>query len=485
MSLDPSNLPEYLSVLKRMSSTSSTPSPFIVGINALIKAFMLKQKYFKVFQFYSLIMEKRSVYLTPDAFTFSMVFNAIYQIRFSKTRNSRSRKHKVPSNVIKARQVYKEMIECHSIRTKGRRTRRSDVVNLRVLNVALRAFMKEDDYAAAFVVVKSYGIFGLRPNVGTYLRVIQPLLKKVKRQVGGISARGEWTERLLEIKRGGGVPWLGKEGKSLTGFPLEMEVVRSLLKLGIKDGVVLDGEDLDAMIADDVSEETEGAEKGDKNEKVDREELASFKDRLMRRMQGLFYYFPHGSDQPPEAQQRKSGSKIRPQDIEKENEAMRAELDPDGSLTAILNGEDLSALKTHRRRSKAKSSQPKPKYGIPTLSMLLASASSIHSKVALHFDGVPLERIVRRAIQANIVSASPIWSSSAAASTSSEDPKPVSLVGSPHKVMLEIIREAKREMIPDTSGSLLVRRRVKCKTDWRDGRRRLLKGDPRAMLAVG
>src|SRR5215471_1997898 len=86
-SVEPSNVSEFVAILNRMIKSNTVPS--ISTVNALLRAFMLKQQYFQIFHLYKLLMERRSACLTPDAFTYSMVFKAINQTQILQGRNIR------------------------------------------------------------------------------------------------------------------------------------------------------------------------------------------------------------------------------------------------------------------------------------------------------------------------------------------------------------------------------------------------------------
>jgi hypothetical protein len=448
----------YMSIISRMVSNKAQANPAV--FNALITYDLNRQAYRRVFEFYNVLMRLRSRNLTPDAKTYILLFKAVRSLH-NPLRTTRSRKHKPPRNTIPPRLLYKEMLECHLIQTLGRASRKSSVINGIVLDAALRTFMAMKDYVAAFVVVRSFGVYGLRPGVQTYLAVLQPLL-------AGVKARkdGDWVEQLL--KKG---EWEEEKGWGQSGlkrFDVEKEVLRRLLKIGVNGGEVTD------------SEETDPVQNADKE--ADKERMKALKDfqRLMS---------------ASERNRAVSGRKD-----EEEDELTKEELDAFKSLEGILyagseqkpsteqpdpdaktDGEKVLAMLEAESSDSAPPSQgrlrPSKSYGIPTLAMLLTGTAPF-PYVPKFFDVTPLERILRRAIAASLPelrvqlpsnpTQQPHPSSSRSTPTSANTSRSIS----------HLIRLAKTEMIPEKTEPEL-RQASRGSLDRRDGVWRFMKVRPR------
>lgn len=168
--------------------------------NTIIEALAAKQHYQQVFAVYHLML-KGSDKVLPDAYTFGTLFRIVSFL--SRPRTLRSRKHKRPTNTPTLRQLFREMTRLRGKFTNGRSHRASSVVNTSILNKALSAFMQEDDYVAAFLVLRSFTLCRVSATVDTYRVVVGELLRRIQHELPYIRHSEPdimWTYRFLGHK---------------------------------------------------------------------------------------------------------------------------------------------------------------------------------------------------------------------------------------------------------------------------------------------
>jgi hypothetical protein len=288
--------------------------------------------------------------------------------------------------------------------------------------------------------------------------VIQPLLARTK----AVGADRDWAERLL--KKGDWEEDGGDESQPI-GFGMEKQVVRKLLKIGVKGGQVTEGDEMKNLLEGaggdqklykerikvlkdfeqlmSASAKSE-AEKGQEDD--DSDELTKAEVDALHVLEGLLYV---GSEE--NSTTGKSHSEEGPSDGEK--------------FLAMLEAESSESSRSHGRIQRSSSSSSS--YGIPTLAMLLASASSLPSFGPKFFDVTPLERILRRAIETTLS-----LPSSPAQYPSNSGPTP-----NTSRFISDLIRKAKHDMIPEKTAPDL-KQRSRGVPDRRDGSWRFMKVKP-------
>lgn len=127
------------------------------------------------------ILERRYPTIKPDAGTFSSLFKA-YDIWKPHARP-------VPAQY-STRALFRKMLLLHHSHTRGRPSRRSPFLVAKTLNVALSAFLKAQDYAAATVVLRTFGVCRLLPDTDTEWMITSHTLQRMEQE---LSMRPEWT----------------------------------------------------------------------------------------------------------------------------------------------------------------------------------------------------------------------------------------------------------------------------------------------------
>ncbi|KAF4574403.1 hypothetical protein EYR36_005738 [Pleurotus pulmonarius] len=129
----------------------------------------------QAFSLYNVLVEvSKSQPLYPDSFTFGTLFSLIQSLRSPGNRNARRRRFKEAANVLSPRTLYQHLLHY------GKRDIRTHVVTPSILNVALRTFLTVRDYAAAFVVIRTFPTLQLHPNRDTYYVVMKLLMDRIR-----------------------------------------------------------------------------------------------------------------------------------------------------------------------------------------------------------------------------------------------------------------------------------------------------------------
>ncbi|KAG2124688.1 hypothetical protein DEU56DRAFT_592370 [Suillus clintonianus] len=177
--IQPENSGAVQATLYRMRSEGVTPD--ISVFNTLIRSSLTRREYTEAFGLYHAIMTNRSASLLPSDLTFKKLFHVSKFLS-----QKRSRKHKRPDNAVPPRQLFRDMVQCHLLRTGNAPRVHSNVVSASCLHLALRTFMALEDYPAAIMTLRAFDHFGFKPNLQTYLIVITSLVLRIKRELGHI-----------------------------------------------------------------------------------------------------------------------------------------------------------------------------------------------------------------------------------------------------------------------------------------------------------
>jgi pentatricopeptide repeat protein len=175
------------------------------AMNTIIRLEARSFRFNRSFLFYRLLVENRSRTFLPDARTYGLLFQISGRI-FGLHRQ-RSRNYRRTENALTPLSLFRDMVECDLIQTLGQLRNNSTVMDLHALNDALEAFLRQQDYAAAFVAVRTLAHCGLKPNLRTYKVLFKHLVARVKWGLCS-SKEGQWIKRLLAVGNpGAGTGW--------------------------------------------------------------------------------------------------------------------------------------------------------------------------------------------------------------------------------------------------------------------------------------
>ncbi|KAI9059018.1 hypothetical protein FKP32DRAFT_1680150 [Trametes sanguinea] len=178
--------------------------------NALLAHEVSRRRYDVVFAIYRLLMAKRTAAVRPQAQTFAPVFRALHRLSRSH-RYRRTHGIRVPEDTPSPRSVYRDMLTCHLEATQWKPDTPSPVLDRTLLHRALRTFLAQHDYAAAYTVLRAFWYFPTilgRPSIGTYRLVFGSLLGRISLQFPQIAARHQaglkadhiWAYRFLGMQ---------------------------------------------------------------------------------------------------------------------------------------------------------------------------------------------------------------------------------------------------------------------------------------------
>ncbi|KAG2356041.1 hypothetical protein BDR07DRAFT_1424375 [Suillus spraguei] len=162
--IQPENSEAVQATLYRMRSEGATPD--ISVFNALIRSSLARREYTEAFGLYHAIMANHSASLLPSDLTFKKLFRACKILG-----HKRSRKHKRPDNAVPSRQLFRDMVQCHLLRTGNTPLAHSNIISVSCLHLALRTFM---------------------PNLQTYLIVITSLVLRMKHELRHVCRAGQY-----------------------------------------------------------------------------------------------------------------------------------------------------------------------------------------------------------------------------------------------------------------------------------------------------
>ncbi|KAG2090208.1 uncharacterized protein F5147DRAFT_724988 [Suillus discolor] len=183
--IQPENSGAVQATLYRMRSEGVTPD--ISVFNTLIRSSLARREYSEAFGLYHAIMSNRSASLLPSDLTFKKLFLASKFLS-----QKRSRRHKRPDNAVPPRQLFRDMVQCHLLRTGNAPLAHSNIISVSCLHLALRTFMALEDYPAALMTLRAFDHFGFQPNLQTYLIVITSLVLRIKQELGHVYMAGQY-----------------------------------------------------------------------------------------------------------------------------------------------------------------------------------------------------------------------------------------------------------------------------------------------------
>ncbi|KAI0755990.1 hypothetical protein BC629DRAFT_1162472 [Irpex lacteus] len=167
--------------------------------NSLIEVFLKKQEYTRALQIYRLMVNTGEA-ISPNSTTFKLLFDA--WMVASEPRTFRTRKYKMPSDAPSPRKLFQSMIYFNK-RSSSSPENPSPVVSVYSLTAALQAFIKQDDYPAAFTVLRTFTLHGLKPTVEVYTIIVSGLIRRIRYELRftppGTDVReaSQWVQRFL------------------------------------------------------------------------------------------------------------------------------------------------------------------------------------------------------------------------------------------------------------------------------------------------
>ncbi|KIM81486.1 hypothetical protein PILCRDRAFT_821273 [Piloderma croceum F 1598] len=233
--IEPTDIPAQLAVMNKMKHNKVIPNVSVY--NTLIATQIRLGNLESACNLYSTLLQLRpdseqpspKPTIIPNAPTFIHMFGVVKRIKVP--RGVRSRQYKRPKNAPSARKLYGDMVESHLIETRGRPTQPSSVVTPSSFHLALRTFMIMSDYTAAFVAIRSLGMYGMPTNLDTYQIVIKGLLRRMHHELG--SARGVDERRWVDVL-------LGREEGSQHPPGMTADMVVQLMQFGLDSRITLD-----------------------------------------------------------------------------------------------------------------------------------------------------------------------------------------------------------------------------------------------------
>jgi len=157
-------------------------------------------------------MRQSAPHLRPDAFTFGSMFKAHdnWCPRLSTKQRRRNRRlgrgfGRKTTPPVPVRELFRELMHFHALWTQAEIARGHRTITRGVLNVALRVFVKREDYAAALITLQTFATSGVRLNKRTCEIIIFGLYRIAKDEC--IARRRDrsmisWSERFLAQRRG-------------------------------------------------------------------------------------------------------------------------------------------------------------------------------------------------------------------------------------------------------------------------------------------
>ena len=206
--------------------------------NALLAHEIGRGNYEAVFTMYAHMMDYRTPTTKPDVYTFSTIFRAIHRATCKSSDRSRHlRSIKVPKNVPSPRAIYKDMLTClaeqkHESSSEHKPpTAPEPALDATALHKALRTFMGQYDYAAAYNAVRLFRLHPTlvgAPTLTTYRLVVNSLAARIRVHLRLMAIRADpqslWTYRFLG---------LGELPQHLrTKLPFDLGVIHRILYAG-------------------------------------------------------------------------------------------------------------------------------------------------------------------------------------------------------------------------------------------------------------
>jgi hypothetical protein len=158
--------------------------------NVLLALEVRRMSFRRVFALYR-FLRRRHGNIQPNAATFCTMFKALDVWHPGLApRNPRPN----------GRELFQQMILLHHSATKGAVYLRTKFLTANALNVSLKYFMHVRDYAAAMVVLRTFGVCRRVPTARTELVVFSAILRRMKNEIE--TTRGAMSFRWVDAMRG-------------------------------------------------------------------------------------------------------------------------------------------------------------------------------------------------------------------------------------------------------------------------------------------
>ena len=143
---------------------------------------------------YSMIKELRiTKKISPDSFTFGSMF-LLY--RMTRPRTVRKNHRKNLASPFPPRALYRDFM----LATKPKFNADRIVPSTTLMNVILRAFIRQRDYAAAFVVLNSFSLFKVPLDNQTYYRIFKHVVRRIWFEVSTLyKGKVGWSLNFLGV----------------------------------------------------------------------------------------------------------------------------------------------------------------------------------------------------------------------------------------------------------------------------------------------
>lgn len=220
---DPDLSPLIHFMLHRMQRTGVSPDR--IFYNRILSVLANRRRYADLFNLYSTMM-RGDTDMLPDAYTFGTLLPILKT--FAAPRTMRTRKVKKPEGAPSPRQLYRDMTFCHNALSAGHDDVEPIVATGSVLNKFLDLFVSTGDYAAAYVVLRSYQVFSLPVTITTYQTVLEGLVKRMEHEF--------LSQSLQELSKF----WSHRFTGSIKGDADALERMGAILDSGAQHGHALD-----------------------------------------------------------------------------------------------------------------------------------------------------------------------------------------------------------------------------------------------------
>lgn len=203
ISVDSHNKEAYRWIVEHMKSNNIRAD--LAFYNVTLALWVSHERLVPVFELYRILRQSKPLTLTPDAYTYGILFGVLRKWRWDRRRRRRvARKVSLPDSAPSSRCLFREMIECHLRHTEGRMTETSRVLTLDVLEQALRTFMVEEDFVAACVVIHFLRTLKFDASLDAYRIVVARIVRRISRETKLLdstnSSERYWAVRFLGSK---------------------------------------------------------------------------------------------------------------------------------------------------------------------------------------------------------------------------------------------------------------------------------------------
>ena len=168
-------------------------APDLAVFNAIIFGHIKRRHFKDALATYNLLFSSRDQGLIPDNYTFTNMFTMSLKSLKPDFQVYSARRVPLPP----PRELYSNLIECHLIQTGGRFPLHSKTLAPNVLNLALKLFLKKNDYEAAYNVIHTFHICQVPANATTVRIVLQFVLTRIQKERRKAAKKDSWIRTFL------------------------------------------------------------------------------------------------------------------------------------------------------------------------------------------------------------------------------------------------------------------------------------------------